>query len=207
MTKNKNRDSELYMETLKRGGLTGGIVWVCVVIFASINYSTVGKPALPWLVPMLAGYIVLGALLQLCAAKKRMINGMAALWCIVIMLFVLIGIAAYIPAWIRYIVVVSFLALVVIWLGDYWYLYRTARKLNQGRPGYSLCIALREKPASKEDFLRQFEAYCTKENIRLEYEVKDVPAIVRMDGIRCEVRLDSTPGFGGADYMMKVTEE
>lgn len=95
----------------------------------------------------------------------------------------------------------------VIWVGDYWYLSRMARKLNQGRSGYALCISLKEKPSSKEDFLRKFEDYCARENIRLEYEVKDVPAIVLMDGIRCEVRLDSTPGFGGAEYMMKVTEE
>ena len=75
---------------------------------------------------------------------------------------------------------------------------------EQGKVG--LC-SLKEKPSSKEDFLRKFEDYCARENIRLEYEVKDVPAIVLMDGIRCEVRLDSTPGFGGAEYMMKVTEE
>lgn len=62
------------------------------------------------------------------------------------------------------------------------------------------------KPSSKEDFLRQFEAYCVKENIDLVYEVKDVPAVVLMNGVRCEVSLDSTPGFGGADYVMKVTE-
>lgn len=207
MTKKNIRNKELYMESIKRGSLVGGIIWVCVVIFISINYKTMGKAALPWLVPMLAGYIVLGALLQLGTVKKRMINGLAALWSIIIIMFALICIAYYIPDWIRYIIVLSFFVLVVIWVGDYWYLSRMARKLNQGRSGYALCISLKEKPSSKEDFLRKFEDYCYRENIRLEYEVKDVPAIVFMDGIRCEVRLDSTPGFGGAEYMMKVTEE
>ena len=207
MTKKNIRNKELYMESIKRGSLVGGIIWVCVVIFISINYKTMGKAALPWLVPMLAGHIVLGALLQLGTVKKRMINGLAALWSIIIIMFALICIAYYIPDWIRYIIVLSFFVLVVIWVGDYWYLSRMARKLNQGRSGYALCISLKEKPSSKEDFLRKFEDYCARENIRLEYEVKDVPAIVLMDGIRCEVRLDSTPGFGGAEYMMKVTEE
>ncbi len=61
MTKTNIRNKELYMESIKRGSLVGGIIWVCVVIFISINYKTMGKAALPWLVPMLAGYIVLGA--------------------------------------------------------------------------------------------------------------------------------------------------
>ena len=65
---------------------------------------------------------------------------------------------------------------------------------------------MKEKPSSKEDFLKQFEAYCAKENIDLVYEVKDVPVVVLMNGVRCEVSLDGTPGFGGADYVMKVTE-
>ena len=95
-----------------------------------------GKAALPWLVPMLAGYIVLGALLQLGTVKKRMINGLAALWSIIIIMFALICIAYYIPDWIRYIIVLSFFVLVVIWVGDYWYLSRMARKLNKGRSGY-----------------------------------------------------------------------
>ena len=78
---------------------------------------------------------------------------------------------------------------------------------EQGKVGLCSLHQPERKPSSKEDFLRKFEDYCYRENISLEYEVKDVPAIVLMDGIRCEVRLDSTPGFGGAEYMMKVTEE
>lgn len=108
MTKKNIRNKELYMESIKRGSLVGGIIWVCVVIFISINYKTMGKAALPWLVPMLAGYIVLGALLQLGTVKKRMINGLAALWSIIIIMFALICIAYYIPDWIRYIIVLSF---------------------------------------------------------------------------------------------------
>lgn len=70
MTKKNFRNKELYLESIKRGSLVGGIIWVCVVIFISINYKTMGKAALPWLVPMLAGYIVLGALLQLGTVKN-----------------------------------------------------------------------------------------------------------------------------------------
>ena len=56
MTKKNIRNKELYMESIKRGSLVGGIIWVCVVIFISINYKTMGKAALPWLVPMLDVY-------------------------------------------------------------------------------------------------------------------------------------------------------
>lgn len=45
--------------------------------FISINYKTMGKAALPWLVPMLAGYIVLGPS-SAGNREKRMINGLAA---------------------------------------------------------------------------------------------------------------------------------
>mgnify|MGYP000573964297 FL=1 len=63
MTKKNIRNKELYMESIKRGSLVGGIIWVCVVIFISINYKTMGTADLPWLVPMLAGYLLRGALL------------------------------------------------------------------------------------------------------------------------------------------------
>lgn len=43
MTKKNIRNKELYMESIKRGSLVGGIIWVCVVIFISINYKTMGE--------------------------------------------------------------------------------------------------------------------------------------------------------------------
>ena len=63
-----------------------------------------------------------------------------------------------------------------------------------------LCIPLKDKPASREEFFTKFEEYCAKKRIDMRYETKELPAIVWMDGQRCEIKLDAEPGLGGAEY-------
>lgn len=206
MTKNEKMNEEMRNEILKRGGFVGLILWAGAVLYVSLRYRTLGLTALPWMLPMLAADVAAGVFLLWMCLHKQVIGGMSALWTGFIVLFLLVIAGRILPEWVRQIIGLDFGILLVLFGGNYYYLSRMAKKMNQGRRGYTLRIDLKEKPASREDFLRQFEAYCAKENIDLVYEVRDVPAVVLMNGIRCEVSLDSTPGFGGADYVMKVTE-
>lgn len=206
MTGNNKINGEVRLEILKRGGLIGGLLWAGAVLYVSLRYRTLGPAVLPWMVPMLAVDILAGVFLLWLGLRKQVIGGMSALWTAFIALFLMVIVGRILPEWVRQIIGLDFGILLVLCGGNYYYLSRMAKKMNQGRSGYTLRIDLKEKPSSKEDFLRQFEAYCVKENIDLVYEVKDVPAVVLMNGVRCEVSLDSTSGFGGADYVMKVTE-
>lgn len=206
MTKNEKINGEVRIEILKRGGFVGLILWAGAVLYVSLRYRTLGAAVLPWLIPMLAVDVLAGVFLLWMGLRKQVIGGMAALWAAFIALFLMVIAGRLLPEWVRQIIGLDFGILLVLFGGNYYYLSKLAKKMNQGRSGYTLRIDLQEKPSSKEDFLRQFESYCAKENIDLVYEVKDVPAVVLMNGVRCEVSLDSTPGFGGADYVMKVTE-
>lgn len=205
-TKTGKINEELRLEVIKRGGLTGVILWAGAVIYVSLRYRTLGAAVLPWLIPILAADVLAGVFLLRIGLRNQAIGGMSALWAAFIVLFLMTFAGRILPEWIRQIIGLDFGILLVLFVGNYYYLSKMAKKMNQGRIGYTLRIDLKNKPSSKEDFLRQFEAYCEKENIDLVYEVRDVPAVVLMNGVRCEVSLDSTPGFGGADYVMKVTE-
>lgn len=197
---------EMGMEILKRGGLIGLTLWIAAALFISLEADNIGQQALPWLALLLPIYLGAGCLLTLLGQKKKPIGLLSGIWGMAVPGAVLLYVAALLPQWVSQLLGVNIVTLVIFFGADYWYISRMAKKLNMGRKGFSLCVSLREKPLSKEDFLGQFEEYCRKEGILLEYEVKDVPAIVRMDGLRCSVKLDSTPGFGGAEYVMKITE-
>lgn len=206
MTKNKKLNEELWLEILKRGGSVGVILWAGAVFYVSLRYQTLGAAVLPWMIPMLAVDLLAGVFLLWMGLRKRAVGVMSALWSAFWVIFFMTFAGRILPEWVRQIIGLDLGILTVLFGGNYYYLTKMAKKMNRGRRGYTLRIELREKPSSKEDFLRQFEAYCAKENIDLVYEVKDVPAVVRMNGVWCDVSLDSTPGFGGADYVMKVTE-
>ncbi len=196
----------LELEILKRGGMIGLILWIAAALFISLEAENIGREALPWLALLLPVYLLAGCLITLLGRKKRPIGILSGMYGLIVPLFILISIGAWLPEWVSQLLGVNLLTLAAFLTADYWYISRMAKRMNMGRKGFSLCVSLREKPSSREDFLRQFEEYCRREDISYEYEVKDVPAIVRMDGLRCSVKLDSTPGFGGAEYVIKITE-
>lgn len=189
-------------EVGKQGCMIGVVLWCSSIFYLSLTNNVEGAAAfLPWMVPAFLAYAAAGVLLVWLFFYKKRIAGLSAVYWTAGMGFVLVGmIALQLADWIRYMLLVNGGVLVCIFAGNYYLLGRLAKKLNGSRMPLTLCIPLKDKPASREDFFAKFEEYCAKERIDMHYETKDLPAIVWMDGQRCEIRLDSEPGLGGAEY-------
>ena len=193
----------------RQGCLLGVILWCSSLFYLSLTNNAEGMLAfLPWMIPALFGYLAAGTLMEWFFFYKKRIGGLSAVyWCWGAGLL-LTALGSHIRAdWIRFMLLTNVLVLIGVFAGNYWWLGRLAKKLNGSKRPLTLCIPLREKPVSQEAFFAEFEKYCAKERISLRYETKELPAIVWMDGQRCEIRLDSEPGLGGAEYYINCRIE
>ena len=72
--------------------------------------------------------------------------------------------------------------------------------------GRTLVIDLKDKPGTKEEFFSVLEDYCIKNRLSLEYVKREIPAVVKLDGVLHEVDLRSYYTYGGAIYTMDITK-
>lgn len=89
---------------------------------------------------------------------------------------------------------------------NYFYMKHVANQLNMVRGGRTLVIDLDEKPGTKEEFFSVLEEYCIRNHMVLEYVKRDIPAVVKLDGILHKIDLNNYYTYGGAVYTMDITK-
>ena len=155
-------------------------------------------------------YLVAGWLLQFLKHLPEMdlswLRGMAFMYWYYIILFLLLLLARFLPDYLRYMVLSDAVVLFGRWALNYLYVKRTANQLNMAKGGRTLVIDLKDKPGTKEEFFSVLEDYCIKNRLSLEYVKREIPAVVKLDGVLHEVDLRSYYTYGGAIYTMDITK-
>ncbi len=155
-------------------------------------------------------YLAAGCLLQLIKQLPEMdlswLRGMAFMYWYFILSFILLLLAGILPDYLRYMILSDAVVLFGRWALNYLYTKRTANQLNKAKEGRSLVIDLNDKPGTKEEFFSVLENYCIKNRLSLEYIKRDIPAVVKLDGVLHEVDLKSFYSYGGAIYSMDITK-
>ncbi|ADL04887.1 hypothetical protein Closa_2313 [[Clostridium] saccharolyticum WM1] len=155
-------------------------------------------------------YLVAGWLLQFLKHLPEMdlswLRGMAFMYWYYIILFLLLLLARFLPDYLRYMVLSDAVVLFGRWVLNYLYVKRTANQLNMAKGGRTLVIDLKDKPGTKEEFFSVLEDYCIKNRLSLEYVKREIPAVVKLDGVLHEVDLRSYYTYGGAIYTMDITK-
>lgn len=134
------------------------------------------------------------------------LRGMAFMYWYYIILFLLLLLARFLPDYLRYMVLSDAVVLFGRWVLNYLYVKRTANQLNMAKGGRTLVIDLKDKPGTKEEFFSVLEDYCIKNRLSLEYVKREIPAVVKLDGVLHEVDLRSYYTYGGAIYTMDITK-
>ena len=134
------------------------------------------------------------------------LRGMAFVYWYYIFLFILLLLAQFLPNYLRYMILSDAVLLFGRWALNYLYAKRTANQLNMAKAGHTLVIDLNEKPGTKEEFYSILEDYCISNRMCLEYIKRDIPAVVKIDGVLHGVDLRSYYTYGGAVYTMDITK-
>lgn len=155
-------------------------------------------------------YLAAGCLLQFFKRLPELdlswLRGMAFIYWFDILLILLLFLAAFLPDYLRYMILSDAVVLLGRWALNYLYAKRTANELNKAKGGRTLVIDLNEKPGTKEEFFSVLENYCIKNRLSLEYIERDIPAVVNLDGVLHEVDLRSYYTYGGPVYTMDITK-
>lgn len=132
-------------------------------------------------------------------------RGIAFMYWYYILVFILLIIAQVLPDYLRYMILSD--VVVIFGRGGLNYLYakHTANQLNTAKGRRTLVIDLNEHPGTKEEFFSLLDDYCIKNRMCLEYIKRDIPAVVKMDGVLHEVDLRSYYTYGGPVYTMDIT--
>lgn len=166
-----------------------------------------------YFIPVLIGYISVGILFQwsrsLPSKSSEGSSGIGIYYWVSMIMTVIPFLGMFIDGYIRYIILVNLLVIIVLWVIDYMHLSKVAKELNDGRSikQKTLIVDLEEKPKSKEEFFRVLENKCILNDDSLEYIERDIPAIIKINGILYKVELgyyyDIT---GNTVYTLKITE-
>ena len=155
-------------------------------------------------------YLGAGCLLQLFKRLPEMdlswLRGMAFMYWYYIFLFILLILAGFLPDYLRYMILSDAVVLFGRWALNYLYAKRTANQLNMAKGGHTLVIDLNDRPGTKEEFFSVLEDYCIKNHLCLEYIERNIPAVVKLDGVLHEVKLRSFYTYGGAVYTMDISK-
>lgn len=155
-------------------------------------------------------YLATGCLLQLLKQLPEMdlswLRGMAFMYWYYILSFILLLLAGLLPDYLRCMILSDAMVLFGRWVFNYLYAKRTANQLNKAKGGRNLVIDLNDKPGTKEEFFSILENYCIKNHLSLEYIKRDIPAVVKLDGVLHEVDLRYFYTYGGALYTMDITK-
>lgn len=157
-----------------------------------------------YFIPILIGYVLIGIVIQWLSnlppkEKNGATEGISLFYWLFMIFIILMVSANFIQAYIRYILLANILVLIVLWFIDYRLLSQVSKELN-GVASYSnrtVIIDLENKPKTIEDFFDILEKHCRLNKISLEYVEKDLPSIVKMNGVLNKVELGYYYGFGG----------
>jgi hypothetical protein len=190
-------------EDIKEIGLKG--FFLGLILFASTliyqlviqnvkNLQVVGA----YLIPIIAGYCVIGILLRwllhlstLRTQQFHLFSGPAAIYWIWMLGIVIMVCASLIPSVIREIVLVNTAALLLLWLADYLYLKNIAKELNSGLGYFSRVLIedLQTYPHTEDKFMEEIQNYCKKNNLTLEIMEYGMPAKIKMNNMQYQVQL------------------
>lgn len=167
-----------------------------------------------YFIPILISYILIGIALQYLhnlppRRNTSSIKGIESVYWIFIIFTVVSVLAGFIPAYIRCIVLVNIIVIFILWLIDYISLSKVAKELNgvTSFKNRTLVIDLKSKPKTKEEFYKILERHCSASNISLEYIEKDLPAIVKMNGVLNKAEISYYYDLTGMlVYALKITE-
>lgn len=201
-------------ETITKGIYIGLILIVSSILtlrFTNDIESTI--KVFNYFIPILIGYILIGLVLQWIRTlphkeSEGSIGVGSYYWIFLIMTGVSI-LGGFVPDYLRYIVLVNILVIVGLWFIDYYSLKLVAKELN-GSSSYkynTIMVDLAAKPKNKEEFFIELEKYCGENKILLEYIEKDLPAIVKLDGVLNRVQIGYYYALTGeAIYVLKISE-
>lgn len=167
-----------------------------------------------YFIPILIGYILIGIALQWIRnlppkETSGGTGGIGIFYYLFIIMTLITFLANFIPSYIRYIVLVNILVLIILWFIDYRSLSKVSEELNgvSSHINRTVIIDLQNKPKTKEEFFESLESYCRPSKIVLEYIEKDLPAIVKMNGVLNKVEIGYYYGFTGIIvYTLKITQ-
>lgn len=156
-------------------------------------------------------YLLAGCFFRLVKSLPELdytwLRGITVVYWFDILLFLLMIAAAFLPDYLRYMILADAAVLFVRWIINYVYMKHVADQLNhRAGGGRTLVIDLNEKPGTKEEFFGILEEYCVKNRLDLEYVERDIPALVKLDGIPHKVDLNSYFTYGGAVYTMDISK-
>lgn len=128
----------------------------------------------------------------------------------VVLLFAISLVSIYVPKGLFNILMANLGVLILIWLGEYIYLKKIAKKLNGTRAFLkeSTMVVLEEKPKNADDFFNSFVKFCGENNVDYEIVEKDIPGLVKINGMEYRLKLvEDYSMFGILDYYMVITTE
>lgn len=167
-----------------------------------------------YFIPILIGYILIGIALQWLRnlppkEKNGGTGGVGALYWLFIIMTIITFLANFTPSYIRYIVLVNIIVVIILWAIDYRELSRLSEELNgvASHSNKTLIIDLEHKPKTKEEFFDLLEQHYRLSKITLEYIEKDIPAIVKLNGVLNKVEIGYYYGYTGIIvYTLKITQ-
>lgn len=199
-------------KTISNGVILGMILFISSILVLSLNKDHVTFLALfPWLLPILAGYLLVGIIIQWFYSrppKERHWPYNFGIYWFYIPLLAAIFFVVF-PKSVRYIFLTNIILLLCLWIIDYTSLHRIAKELNGPVPRHSkvLIVDLDEKPSNKQEFFHLLEDYCIKNRISLEYIERNIPAIVKMNGVLHQVDQGMYYAIGGSlVYTLRIME-
>lgn len=156
-------------------------------------------------------YLLAGCFLRLVKSLPELdytwLRGITVVYWFDILLLLLMLLAAFLPYYLRYMILADGVLLFGKWAISYIYMKHVADQLNhRAEGGRTLVIDLNEKPGTKEEFFAVLEDYCVKNRLDMEYIERDIPALVKLDGIPHKVDLNSYYTYGGAIYTMDISK-
>ena len=166
-----------------------------------------------YFVPILIGYVVIGIIFQwirnLPSKGSSGSLGIGIYYWVSMIMIVIPVLGMFIEGYIRYIILVNVIVIIVLWAVDYMHLSKVAKELNGGRAvkHKTLIVDLKSKPKTKEEFFRVLEENCMSNEDSLEYIERDIPAIIRINGILYKAEIGYYYSVAGeAVYTLRITE-
>ena len=97
----------------------------------------------------------------------------------------------FIPAYIRYIILLDAIVLICYWIGRFLYMKQIAEELNGGKwkKGFVFLEDIEKKPKNEDEFMTWIGRYCQKNGLDYEVLHYGIPAQIKMDGIQYAVRI------------------
>lgn len=212
---------EMRIEHYKDNILSGIFVGMILLISSLCSIRIIEDVALweqtmRYIIPGILGYLVIGVVVMLIHRRERKVktkpknhyHNASGLYIMMIYVFFFEFSVMILPRTVGIILWVNIFVLFLLWLGEFYYLKRMAKKLNMvvGLVEETLIIELPDKPGGTDASFAFFETYCKKNNMQLEIMEKEIPGRVRLDGIEysININMDYTM-FGTCSYAIVLT--